>query len=209
MIKNIVYDCPKYVIKKFRDNIGYDFGGWSDGVLDNDLYKKYDYFIFVNSSVSGPFLKKNFKGKWVDIYIEGLKNNIKLFGSTINTADIMGISNPYNKAHVQSYIFAMDKEALKYLIDSEIFSKTNIGKNYYDTVNNKEILMSRKIIERGWNIGSLLPHYKNVDFTFKNKKFEEYNIPSYGDIMSPQYHNKIWDEYDLVFIKGNRFAVNK
>ena len=125
--KNIVYDCPKYVIKKFRDNIGYDFGGWSDGVLDNDLYKKYDYFIFVNSSVSGPFLKKNFKGKWVDIYIEGLKNNIKLFGSTINT-----ISEPYNKAHVQSYIFAMDKETLKYLIDSEIFSKNKIlQKNFY------------------------------------------------------------------------------
>ena len=39
-----------------------------------------------------------------------LNNNIKLFGSTINT-----ISEPYNKAHVQSYIFAMDKETLKYL----------------------------------------------------------------------------------------------
>ena len=36
--------------------------------------------------------------------------------------------------------------------------------------------MSRKIIENGWNIGSLLTMYDTVDFTFKNKKPEEYNI---------------------------------
>jgi hypothetical protein len=35
----------------YRDNLGYDFGGWSDGLLTNNLYKNYTHFIFVNSSV--------------------------------------------------------------------------------------------------------------------------------------------------------------
>ena len=43
-----------------------------------NIYKKYDYFIFVNSSVIGPYLPKNFKGNWTDIYINGLKKH-KLF----------------------------------------------------------------------------------------------------------------------------------
>ena len=37
-----------------RNNIGYDFGGWSNALLTNDLYKNYDNFIFANSSVIGP-----------------------------------------------------------------------------------------------------------------------------------------------------------
>lgn len=84
----------------FRDNLGYDFGGWSEALFKDNLHEKYENYIFVNSSVVGPFLKPDFKGRWTDIYINGLKDNVKLFGSTINT-----IKDPLNWAHVQSYIF--------------------------------------------------------------------------------------------------------
>ena len=129
-----------------------------------------------------------------------------MFGSTINT-----INDPYKKAHVQSYIFSINKETLQYLIDCEIFSKTNIAKTFNEAISNKEILMSRKIIENNWNIGSLLPLYKNIDFTFKNKKFEDYqipkNLPKAYDLMFPEFKNKYWNENDLVFIKGNRISL--
>ena len=46
--KNIQFSVPDYVQKVVRDNIGYDFGGWSEALLTNDLYKKYDNFIFSN-----------------------------------------------------------------------------------------------------------------------------------------------------------------
>jgi hypothetical protein len=64
--------------------------------------------------------------------------------------------------------------------------------------------MSTKIIQNHWNIGSLLPHYKDVDFTFKNKRPEEYNIAYLDDIMFKHVRNILWNEYQLVFIKGNR-----
>jgi len=197
--KNIDIEAPSYVKKIFRDNVGYDFGGWSEALLINELYKKYDKFIFVNSSVIGPFLQSNFKGNWTDIYIHGLQENVKLFGSTINTC-----YDPLNKAHVQSYIFAMDKKTLEYLIECKIFSTMNHDNSFYNTIWNKEVLMSKKIIEKGWNIGSLLPCYKNVDFTFSNKDHCSYNINFLDDVMYNRFRGSLWNEYDLVFIKGNR-----
>jgi lipopolysaccharide biosynthesis protein len=193
---------PDYVKVLFRDNIGFDFGGWSEALLTDNLYKKYDKFIFVNSSVVGPFIPIYYKNKWTDIYINGLENNIKLFGSSINTC-----SDPLNKSHVQSYIFSMDKITLEYLIKCEIFSITNYSKTFDDAINSKEILMSRKIIENNWNIGSLMKYYKDVDFTFRNKKPKDYNISFLDDVMYPKFKNYFWNEYGLVFIKGNRINM--
>jgi hypothetical protein len=201
--KNNKFEVPDYVKTLFRDNIGYDFGGWSDALLKNKLYKQYDNFIFVNSSVIGPFLPCNFKGKWTDIYLNGLRNNVKLFGSTINTNE-----KPLTESHLQSYIFSMDKTTLEYLIDCEIFSMTNYAKTFQNAIWDKEVLMSRKIIENNWNIGSLLQYYDNVDFTFQTKKPEEYSIKFLDDVMYPSFRNSLWNEYELVFIKGNRVSID-
>jgi hypothetical protein len=192
----------KNVKMLFRDNVGYDFGGWSDALFKDNLYEKYENFIFVNSSVVGPFLKPDFKGRWTDIYINGLKDNVKLFGSTINT-----IKDPSNWAHVQSYIFSMDKTTLKYLIDCSIFSTTNYAKNFNSAIFEKEVLMSRKIIENNWNIGSLMKYYENVDFTFRDKKPNDYNMIFLDDVMYPHSRNIMWNEQEITFIKGNRFGM--
>jgi len=187
---------PTYVKQLFRDNIGYDFGGWSDALLTNNLYDNYTHFIFVNSSVIGPYLPSTFTGKWTDVYLNGLQGNVKLFGSTINTCN-----KPFTHSHVQSYIFSMDKNTLNYLIQCEIFSMTNYAKTFDDAIQSKEILMSRKVIENNWNIGSCMTYYKDVDFTFKSKQVLK---PFLGDICNTHYYNTIWNEYEVVFIKGNR-----
>lgn len=197
--KNNIFKVPNYVKILFRDNIGFDFGGWSDALLTNNLYENYNYFIFVNSSAIGPFLPSYFKHKWVDIFINGLQNNVKLFGSSINA-----MYNPLHGAHIQSFIFSMDKPTLLYLIECEIFTINHFETTLLDCILFKEILMSRKIIENNWNIGSLLKCYENVDFTFKNKTPEEYNINYIDDTMHSRYTNILWNDYELVFIKGNR-----
>jgi len=200
--KNIIFNVPDYVKTLHRDNIGYDFGGWSDALLIDNLYNNYDKFIFVNSSVIGPFLHSNYKGKWTDIYINRLTNNIKLFGSTINTC-----KDPLRLSHVQSYIFSMDKNTLQYLFDCQIFSMTNYATTFQEAIENKEILMSRKIIERGWNIGCLMKYYYGVDFTFKSKQPNEYNITFLDDVQYNKYSERLWSRYGLVFIKGNRNII--
>lgn len=200
------FTVPDYVKVLLRDNIGFDFGGWSDALLTDNRYKNYENFVFINSSTFGPFIPTYFKGNWTDIYINGLQDNVKLFGSTINTENgLIGVFDPALVSHVQTYVFSMDKTTLEYLIDCEIFSMTNYAITHMDAINKKEILMSRKIIENKWNIGSLYPDYKNVDFTFAEKKPSEYGINFFkGDIMFEKHRNKLWNEYELVFLKSTR-----
>jgi len=195
--KDINITIPEYVSIIKRDNIGYDFGGWSEGIFHNNNYKKYDYFIFVNSSVIGPFLRDKTE-RWTDIFITALNDDIKLFGSTINCID-----NPKTDCHIQSYIFSMDKNTLQYLIDKELFSKTNVANTFDEAVIDKEIRMSRLIIENGWNIGCLMPIYKEVDFRFKDGLPKDVLFKK--DIMYDNFYKEgVFNEFDNIFIKGNR-----
>ena len=197
--KIIIKEVPPYVKVMKRDNVGFDFGGWSEALLTNNFYHQYDNFIFANSSITGPFMYPAFKGKWTDIYLGGLTGNVKLFGSTINT-----IKEPLKKSHVQSYIFSMDKETLQFLIQQQIFSCTNYAETFLDAVYQKEVLMSQKIIENGWNIGCLMKYYKGVDFTFKHKQPKDYPMAFLDDVMYSSDFEKVWTLPEIVFAKGNR-----
>jgi hypothetical protein len=199
--KSNVFELPEYVKVLKRNNDGYDFGGWSEALLSNQLYLEYDSFIFANSSILGPFMSDHTK-KWTDIYLEGLKDNIKLFGSTINT-----IRDPLKKSHVQSYIFSMKKDTLQLLIDKKIFIK-NYTTSMRETICEKEILMSRIVIENGGNIGSLIKLQQGIDYTFSDENRETNNIIYEDDLMFYQFYNVVWNEYDLCFIKGNRIPIS-
>lgn len=194
-------DLPPYVKKLQRENIGYDFGGWSDALLKDNLYMGYENFIFVNSTVIGPFLPMYYKGKWTDIYVNGLEGNIHLFGSTINTC-----RQPKILSHVQSYIFSMKIHTVKLMMACEIFSNTKYVSGRDEAVNGREILMSRIILQLGGNIASLMKYYNNVDFTFSSKDSSAYANPFLDDVMYEEFNNKIWNTYELVFVKGNRIS---
>jgi hypothetical protein len=199
--KDVHFEIPEYVTVLKRENMGYDFGAWSYGLFHEDNYKKYDNFVFVNSSVYGPFLKEGeLREMWVKKYLDGLNDTVKLFGSTINT-----IKNTKKLIHVQSYIYCMKKETVKFLVDKELFSLTNISKTFDEAIN-KEIGMSRLIIDNGWNIGCLHKHYEGEDF--KNVTDAKW-IRYMDDIMYPEYiHSQPQSIYqELVFVKGNRLSM--
>ena len=49
-----------------RDNEGRDFGGYScvvDRLIKNDLIKEYDYFLFLNQTVTGPVFPRWYEGE--------------------------------------------------------------------------------------------------------------------------------------------------
>ena len=191
-------NIPNYVKIIFRDNIGYDFGAWSEGLLTNNLYKHYDSFIFINSSVYGPCMEIDDIRKWPDILLNGLNyNNVKLFGTTINC-----INDVQNLSHVQSMVFCMDLETLKYLISKNIFSITNFDNTLQETIINKEIRMSREIINNNWNIGCLHTYYKDIDFTFRNNNRQ---IQFLGDLCyKNNFYGRTIHPYEILFVKGNR-----
>lgn len=197
---NVTCDVPNYrnVRIMYRENIGHDFAGWSFALLNDNLYEKYEKFIFLNSTVIGPFLPLYYKNKWTQVYLDGLKDNVRLFGSTINVMDNEKKIIP----HVQSYIFSMDQDIVKYLIDCQIFSLTNISLTHKDAVNNKEIRMSQMVIQGGHNIGCLYSFYNGIDFR------TNFHTNYRGDLMYKQYMNKLWNIHELVFVKGNRVSIH-
>lgn len=209
---NLEPDIVSYLLHNFsdinvtimvRDNKGFDFGGWSEAILTNNLYKKYDYFIFANSSIIGPYISNN--EKWTDIFINNLNDKVRLFGCTINT-----LNDPINRSHIQSYLFSMNQETLQYLIDCEIFSLTNIANNFGDAVWNKEVLMSRKIIEKGWNIGCTCKKLNGIDYTFNSVPLSDIGLDFHADITLIQfYHGEYWTPNEVIFIKGNKFPIKE
>jgi hypothetical protein len=104
-------------------------------------------------------------------------------------------------------MFSMAKDTLEYLINVEIFSLTKLALTFESAIWDKEVLMSRKIVENEWNFSSLLPYYNGIDFTFKDKKPEGYHIKYQNDLMNEKYRGKYWNLHQLVFIKGNRINI--
>ena len=54
------------------DNIGHDFGSWKDGL--ESIKKTFDYYIFMNDTVRGPFfpryIPKNIQGSSSTIHVK-------------------------------------------------------------------------------------------------------------------------------------------
>ena len=204
--KHCNLQVPNFVQLIKRENIGFDFGAWSEGLLHNDYYKQFDKFLFINGSVKGPFVPTYFSGNWCDIFFNGLKDNVRLFGSTINS---FNCHNPIKKhrtkprfsSHVQSMVFCCEKPTLEFLIENKIFTLDNFTKTKLKTVEQREFPMSRLIIEKGWNIGCLIKHYQNIDFTYKKPA----QIKFLGDFLYKDcYNGHSIHPYEIVFIKTNR-----
>ena len=61
-----------------RENKCYDIGAYAEVLTQDDLYKGYKRFIFLNASIRGPFLPPWAWGCWSDIYLGRLTDEVKV-----------------------------------------------------------------------------------------------------------------------------------
>lgn len=61
-----------------RDNDCYDLGAFSEILLKNDLYKRYNRYILMNASVRGPFVPYWSNQCWTDMYLDKLNEQTKV-----------------------------------------------------------------------------------------------------------------------------------
>ena len=191
---SITFKVPPYVSLIYRENKGHDFGAWSEGLLKRK--KDYDYYICINSTADGPFTTQ----QWTDIYTSKLTDDIRLFGSTINCCTgpwCKEYPHYWSGPHVQTYVFSMTHDTLTYLSKEGIFSLTEYTTDKIQTVFEKEIGLSKKILDKGWNIGCLMHQYKGTDFRIPNEEWLD-------DVMMASCENVYWTREELIFIKGNR-----
>lgn len=109
------YNVPSYVKLIERPNIGYDFGGWGDVIMNHVNYEDYDRFLFINSSVYGPIIPHFLDKKiWLAALMDKLQDDVKLVGCTVNYAPML---------HVQSYCWGVDKIFLKFFLAVGYFNQ--------------------------------------------------------------------------------------
>ena len=202
----------KNIIIYNRENKGYDFGAWSYCV--NKLNKIYDYYFFINTSVSGPYLISNDK-PWTDYFIELFNNKIiKVVGTSINIYSLDNFNNKKLKEkykersvypHVQSMFFCIDNEYLNYLKLINFFNEEECNNytNINDIIYNKEFGLSLNALDNNWNINSILNELKNIDYI--NIKSDINPTSWNGDPYFPNaYFGKSINKNSVIFFKNNR-----
>lgn len=137
-----------------RKNVNFDFGCWSDLIIDLNLIKHYDYFVLLNSSCYGPFVPVYVKTPWTDLFTQMLSDQVKLVGPTINWC--------HGMSHVQSYFLCTDKIGLQIGLDTGIFSKQHNYSTKREVIYKCEIRYSQKIVDNTYKINCLLTGYRHL-----------------------------------------------
>jgi hypothetical protein len=203
-------DIPTYsnVNIIHRENKGFDFGAWQS-VIKNNIKRPYDYYIFINSSVEGPY---SVGSSWLEHFLVLFKkdNNVKLVGTSINILEstwgdmksIHGTKPPYS--HVQSMFFILNNEGFNYLYSIGFFDDEHILNEKNDMsymIINKEIMMSQLILKKNWNINSILSKYRDIDY-----RSLTHNINTSGE--DPYYKGAYFGNTitpdEVIFYKGYR-----
>jgi len=172
-----------------HENKCFDIGtiGWflSIGMIDKNRYK---YFIFLNSSVRGPFVVSYYDSSvWYTIFTRRLNDHIKLVGCTINCQIA---------PHVQSYLWALSLETLDFLLkNNTVFTCHG---SMVGTISKAEIGASQMLLDSGYGIDSLMRKYQGMDFRYNRST-------NCVDKINPTFNKAAngitLDPYEVVFVK--------
>ena len=172
-----------------HENKCFDIGtiGWflSSGMIDKSKYK---YFIFLNSSVRGPFVVSYYDSPiWYTIFTRRLNDHIRLVGCTINCE---------RSPHVQSYLWALESQTLDFfLMNTTIFA---CHETKSDTIASAEVDASRILLDSGYGIDSLMKKYQGVDFRYNGKAK---CVIVLNPTVKTGLDEILLDMYEVVFIK--------
>lgn len=173
-----------------RGNAGFDFGAWAHAFRSLAI-EQFDYFILLNSSVTGPFLPLyQDTSRWPELFIDLLNDRVKLSGITIN---VYG-GDPI----VQSMLLTTDRVGLELLIRHGIFNGNDQDASKEAVIFGREIRSSKIILEAGFHVDCLaMTHGKRALVPLKRD--------TSGDIILPgAYRGHTLEPLDTCFFKTNR-----
>ncbi len=213
-------DAGLDVVLVRRENTGFDFAAYNAGIqallAHEDASSRIAFVICVNASTRGPFLPPycaDLGLRWVDVFLARLRaselkpeSQVKLIGPTINV-----LKRPTGvRPTVQSYAFAIARDALDYVRGEGIFDKHY--DSLHDVIENQELGLSACVLAAGWNIGSLAREYVGIDFRPTHPQhgaLAGFNAAAdvyAGDIVFPggRCFGRDCHPFELLFVKTNR-----
>lgn len=204
----------------FTENKNFDYGGYCAAIQTLDLWQQYDFYLFINSSVRGPFLPAYCNQEWVNAFIEQLSDEVGIVGSAISiTPSSHSISQMYHEkygnlernkyllAHVQTTCYALSRRVLGQLINLGFYDE-NKSLNKDEAVRDYEIRLSQLILDMGLNLRCMLPEYNQVDY---RRVHEDVNPASReGDSgFKCSYFGRSAHPYESIFIKTSRVTFSE
>ena len=182
-----------------RQNEGYDFAAWKDGIFASlDSIKNFDSLTLMNDTCFGPL--------W------DFKTIINQFESD-NTIDFWGLTNhtacklkggSYVAEHLQSYFLSFKKQVVESQAFIDFWSNVKIYKNVQQVIDIYEAKLTEQLVEAGFHYASSLdlsnkPELGNVSI-FRPDLIIQNGIPfikiksfSHADYLAP-YVLKVVEE---------------
>jgi lipopolysaccharide biosynthesis protein len=145
----------KTLVDRFvpRENIGYDFGSWRDGLLCLDA-DRYEEIIFANDSVYGPLWSPG------SVLEFGRERDLDFWGMVKSDQSVSGsVACP----HIQSWFFA----ARKRLIQSDAFQNFWHGiepvGSKREIIQRFEVGLTETVVGEGYRVGAVYDSKKSLD----------------------------------------------
>eukprot|EP01117_Protostelium_nocturnum_P003766 TRINITY_DN1502_c1_g1_i5.p1 TRINITY_DN1502_c1_g1~~TRINITY_DN1502_c1_g1_i5.p1 ORF type:complete len:185 (-),score=16.71 TRINITY_DN1502_c1_g1_i5:96-650(-) len=152
----------------------------------NSTYSKlYKRFIFMNSSIRGPFMPSYSSECWSDVFSARFTDKVKMSGLTYNCYDKVD-------HHIQGMMFATDD------VGFEIMKPTmKCFNDFWGAVLQSEIKLSNQILNKGYDI-----------YVTQASAWEEgsyFQNCTTNDLWSDNfYYGGNLNPYELIFFKSNR-----
>ena len=199
----------------YAKNQNFDYGGYAQAINDLKFETNYAHFIFVNSSVRGPFLPAHSQKIWANNLFELYSENIGIVGTAISlTPSHHAISKMYHEkygyaeqnknilAHVQSTCYVLSQPVLCSLIN-EGFYDVHESLSKDETVRDYEMRLSQNLLGRGLNLKCMLPEYNKPDY--RSLSHEINPSAREGDSgFENSYFGRTVHPYEAMFIKTSR-----
>lgn len=199
----------------YAKNQNFDYGGYAQAIKDLKFETNYTHFIFVNSSVRGPFLPPHSQKTWANHLLDLYSENIGIVGTAISlTPSHHAIGKMYHEkygyaernknilAHVQSTCYVLSQAVLCSLIN-EGFYDVHEPLSKDETVRDYEMYLSQTLLTQGLNLKCMLPEYNKPDYRFLGHEIN----PSAreGDSgFENSYFGRTVHPYEAMFIKTSR-----
>jgi len=106
--------------------------------MEDDYFKEYSRFYFINSSCIGPFISPCYSLSWIDLFGEMLKDN-ELIGPIIEIPpdnlgfQALGLTSTKNIPFIHSYMFGVN--SIGFSIIKKVFKDMIITDKFYAVYN--------------------------------------------------------------------------
>ncbi|ALE02587.1 hypothetical protein W908_00010 [Candidatus Pseudothioglobus singularis PS1] len=206
-LKNVQYT--------YIENKNNDFGAVVEFSRDKRSLS-FDAYIFINSSVRGPFMPSYYSFNWHEIFTSRLSSKIAMVGSSINLLPEGSLISNYFKErfsfdppyiHVQTTAYALSSDGYCLLLKERFFDvNENLKKN--DVISRYEILLSQILLNNNFSIASILPTHEEFSVSKRGVNFK--GTTKNGDPLNlAAFYGRTIPPLESVFIKTNRNLVSE